>query len=124
MGSGLGDGGWQTVKRSRDKEPRVGGRFLEFLRLLRGLQPRAFVAENVPSLAAGRAKGLFKQILSELEASGYRVSARIINAAWLGVPQSRERLVFVRVRNDLGIDPPMPGPLTFSPPHPHGDPNP
>jgi DNA (cytosine-5)-methyltransferase 1 len=37
-----------------------------------------------------------------LKASGYVVSARLLNAMWFGVPQSRERMIFIGVREDLG----------------------
>jgi len=71
------------------------------------------VAENVPSLARGVAKGYFLEILRELKASGYRVAARVLDASWLGVPQARQRLIFVGVRDDLNIDPVHPKPLPY-----------
>jgi DNA (cytosine-5)-methyltransferase 1 len=79
-------------------------------------------------------KLIFRDILQELKASGYRVSARVLNAMYFNVPQSRERMIFIGVRDDLGIDPshPLPqcSPLTvkWAWTHPtdirdeHGDP--
>jgi DNA (cytosine-5)-methyltransferase 1 len=75
---------------------------------LRGLQPRVFVMENVSGMVKGKMKLIFVDILTELKASGYRVSARLLNAMYFGVPQSRERLIFVGVRDDLGIEPSHP----------------
>jgi len=49
----------------------------------------------------GRMKVIFAEILRELKASGYRVSARLMNAMCFGVPQSRERMVFIGVRQDI-----------------------
>ena len=43
---------------------------------------------------------------------GYQVSARLINEKWLGVPESRERVIFIGVRNDLDLLPVFPKPLT------------
>jgi len=43
------------------------------------------------------------EILKELKASGYHVSARLMNAMYYGVPQSRQRMIFVGVREDLWI---------------------
>jgi DNA (cytosine-5)-methyltransferase 1 len=91
--------------------------FFEYIRLLRGLKPKIFVAENVKGLIQGRAKGYFKEILRELKLSGYQVEVRVVNSAMLGVPQSRERIFFIGVRNDLvgkyGISPIFPNPLKY-----------
>ena len=82
--------------------------FREFVRLLRGLQPKVFVMENVSGMVKGKMKLIFADILRELKASGYVVSARLLNAMWFGVPQSRERMIFIGVREDLGIAPSHP----------------
>jgi len=82
--------------------------FREFVRLLQGLQPRVFVMENVSGMVKGKMKLIFAEILRELKVSGYRVSVRLLNAMYFGVPQSRQRLIFVGVREDLGIEPSHP----------------
>ena len=43
----------------------------------------------------------FAEIMRELKGSGYKVSARLMNAMYFGVPQSRERMIFIGVREDL-----------------------
>ena len=75
--------------------------FREYVRLLRGLKPKAFIMENVPGLVAGKMKLLFAEIMKELADSGYAVKCKKLNAQYFYVPQSRERLIFVGVRNDL-----------------------
>ena len=87
--------------------------FDEYTRLLRGLKPKVFVAENVSGLVKGTAKGYFLEILAALKASGYRVTCRVLDAQWLGVPQQRQRTIFVGVRNDLNLDPAHPLPLPY-----------
>lgn len=82
--------------------------FREYVRLLRGLQPKVFVMENVSGMVKGKMKLIFAEILRELKASGYQVSARLLNAKYFHVPQSRERMIFIGVRNDLGIMPTHP----------------
>ncbi|MGC4031468.1 MAG: DNA cytosine methyltransferase [Tepidisphaeraceae bacterium] len=105
--------GWGRVKTYSDTMQRTDDLFYEYSRLLRGIRPKTFVAENVSGLVKGVAKGYFLDILKELKTCGYRVSARVLNAAWLGVPQARQRLIFVGVRDDLGIDPVHPKPLPY-----------
>lgn len=87
--------------------------FYEFVRLLEGLKPKAFIAENVSGLVKGTAKGYFIEILRRLKACGYRVEARLLDAQWLGVPQSRQRIIFVGVREDVGLAPAFPAPLPY-----------
>lgn len=82
--------------------------YLEFSRLLRGLQPKVFVMENVSGMVKGKMKLVFAEILKDLKSAGYNVSVRLLNAMYFGVPQSRQRLIFIGVRNDLGIVPSHP----------------
>jgi DNA (cytosine-5)-methyltransferase 1 len=87
--------------------------FFDYIRLLEGLQPKVFVAENVSGLVKGTAKGFFLEILAGLKACGYNVKAKLLDAQWLGVPQMRQRVIFVGVRNDLGLAPVHPKPLDY-----------
>lgn len=105
--------GWGKVKQYSDTQQRTDDLFFEYSRLLRGLQPRVFVAENVAGLVKGTAKGYFKLILSELRSCGYRVEARLLDAQWLGVPQMRQRLIFIGVREDFNLSPAFPKPLPY-----------
>jgi DNA (cytosine-5)-methyltransferase 1 len=82
--------------------------FREFVRLLSGLQPRAFVMENVSGMVKGDFKVIFATILRTLKACGYRVKVRLLNAMFYGVPQTRGRMIFVGVRDDLDVEPSHP----------------
>lgn len=73
----------------------------EFVRLLCGLRPRAFVMENVAGLVKGRMKLVFADITRALKEAGYETSCRLLNTAYFQVPQSRERLIWVGIRKDL-----------------------
>ncbi|MEZ5945231.1 MAG: DNA cytosine methyltransferase [Planctomycetaceae bacterium] len=84
--------------------------FREYVRLLRYLQPKTFVMENVAGMVKGKMKLIFAECLKELRASGYRVRARLFNTSSFGVPQSRRRLIFMGVRDDLNIEPSFPKP--------------
>lgn len=84
--------------------------FKEYVRILRGLQPKVFVMENVSGMVKGKMKLIFAEILKELKESGYQVKAKLMNAQYYGVPQSRQRMIFIGVRNDLNIAPSHPNP--------------
>lgn len=104
---------WGKVKTYSDTEQRVDDLFFEFIRILEGLQPKVFVAENVSGLVKGTAKGYFLLILSQMKQAGYKVKCKVLDAQWLGVPQARQRAIFVGVRNDLDAEPTHPAPLNY-----------
>jgi DNA (cytosine-5)-methyltransferase 1 len=103
--------GFSTAGKRQMADPR-NSLFREYVRLLVGLQPKVFVMENVSGMVKGKMKLIFVEILQELKAAGYQVSARLLNAMYFGVPQSRERMIFIGVRNDLGIAPSHPAAQT------------
>ena len=104
---------WGKSKKYSDTVQRTDDLFYEFIRLFEGLRPKVFVAENVSGLVKGTAKGYFLNILAALKASGYRVTCRVLDAQWLGVPQSRKRTIFIGVREDLERAPAFPKPLQY-----------
>ncbi len=111
--AGTREKAWGKEKAYSETRQRDDDLFLEFARILKGVQPRVFVAENVKGLVIGKAKGYFKIIHKALTDAGYDVAARVLDAQWLGVPQHRERVIFVGVRNDLGVSPAHPEPLPY-----------
>lgn len=69
--------------------------FVEYLNIVKELKPEIFIIENVKSLLS-TAKGWFKeQIISAIQELGYEVDYGILNASAFGVPQSRERAIFL-----------------------------
>jgi len=100
--AGSRDKGWGKIKKYSDaSQGNVEDLFFDYIRVLRDIRPKVFVAENVSGLAKGVAKGYLNQILRELRASGYEVACKILDAQWLGVPQKRARTIFVGIRSDL-----------------------
>jgi DNA (cytosine-5)-methyltransferase 1 len=94
--------GWNKVKKYSDtKQENVEQLFFEYIRFLKAIQPKVFIAENVTGLIKGASKGYFNIFLRGLKEAGYYVEVKVINAAYLGVPQRRERLFFIGIRNDL-----------------------
>lgn len=110
--SGRREQTWGQVRKYSDTQQRVDDLFFEFSRLVGELRPRVFVAENVSGLVKGVAQGVFIQIMRSLRAHDYHVACRLLDAKWLGVPQSRRRVIFVGVRKDVG-QPRFPRPLPY-----------
>jgi len=106
--------GWGKERHYSDEhEQQTDDLFFEYVRLLRGLRPRAFIAENVPGLVQGMARGYFKEILQALTDCGYRTRALMLDAQWLGVPQARKRLIFFGLRDDVPGELPDIRPLPY-----------
>lgn len=84
--------------------------FESFTYLIKELQPKVFVMENVPGQVRGTMKGLFKEILASLKGLGYEVKVKIMNAKYYQVPQARQRLIYIGVRKDLNKVPSFPIP--------------
>lgn len=124
---------WGKVKNYSNTTQRVDDLFYEFARIITEVQPKVFIAENVKGLVIGSAKqilgtesslskfiksedphalkGLTGQdatILEALKNCGYKVSYKVMKASEYGVPQIRERLIFMGVRNDLPFNPSFP----------------
>lgn len=109
--AGKRDEGWNTeALYSEGVYQRTDDLFNEYVRMIKGLKPKVFVAENVAGLVEGVARGYFIEIFNALKDCGYQVEARILNASEFGVPQARRRLIFVGVRNDLKLKPVYPSP--------------
>lgn len=70
----------------------------EFIRAVDEIRPDAFVMENVKGLTLGRFKAYFDHAVGRLAELGYNVSVSVLNAADHGVPQRRERVFAVGVR--------------------------
>jgi DNA (cytosine-5)-methyltransferase 1 len=74
----------------------------EYVRLLRGIQPRAFVMENVYGLAyRNQNRAVLDRFLAGVHSAGYAVEYRILLAADYGVPQLRQRMFCIGLRSDL-----------------------
>ncbi len=119
-------------KRGSVIDPR-GSLFMDFIRIIEGIQPRFFVMENVRGLLSApichrphdkRGVGYsqllpeemsgsaLQVVLSEMRNLGYKIAApRLLEAADYGVPQNRERVIFIASRDSEPVTFPLP---TFS----------
>ena len=73
--------------------------FNAYLNIVDALQPQVFVIENVKALLSTSAGWFKNQIASRVMAMGYKVEYGVLKASDFGVPQSRERAIFICSRN-------------------------
>ncbi|MCK1202223.1 DNA (cytosine-5-)-methyltransferase [Streptococcus uberis] len=73
--------------------------FVEYLKIVEKIQPEVFVIENVKALLS-TSNGWFKeQIIEKIQDLGYKVKVEVLNASDYGVPQNRERAIFICSKN-------------------------
>lgn len=83
-----------------------------YMDMVERVKPKAFVLENVKALyRSKRWSGIRKMLLERASALGYNTSLTLVNASHFGVPQSRERMILLGVRKDIG-KPILPKPTT------------
>lgn len=88
LGKGLGD--------------KRGQVFLQYLRVIKDKQPLFFLAENVKGMLAKTRKADLDTLLVEMNALGYNLSYKLLNARDYGVPEDRWRVIFVGYHKSLG----------------------
>jgi len=81
-------------------DPR-GKLWLDVFRVVKSNQPKAFIFENVKGLTEPRNIKNLEYILTNLTASGYIVKYQVLNSYDFGLPQDRDRVFIVGIRNDL-----------------------
>lgn len=76
------------------------GLMYELMRIIKKIKPRYVVAENVKNILSAKHKTQLEEFLCFLSDEGYVVTMDVLNSKDYGVPQNRERLFIVGVRND------------------------
>ena len=78
-----------------------GTMFYHYATFLEKLQPKMFLFENVRGLLTHDGGKTYKTILDIFLQQGYLIKYKVVNAWDYGVPQKRERLITIGIRNDL-----------------------
>ena len=98
--------GFSIANSKRSTEDERNFLYREMLRVIADKKPKFFVAENVKGILSLGGGKVFEMIKEDFRKLGYKVDARILNAAEYGVPQARERVIILG--NLFGVDNPYP----------------
>ena len=95
--------GWGQTKNYSDGKmvENIEDLFFEFLRVADEIKPKVIIAENVAGLTVGEAKTYFNKIQNTFEDIGYDVCAKVLDSRYFGVSQTRTRVFFIGLRNDI-----------------------
>ncbi|MBB5610763.1 MULTISPECIES: DNA cytosine methyltransferase [Janthinobacterium] len=91
---------------ARQADRRINYLYLDFVRALRQVQPKAFIVENVSGMRSSTYKHLLQDQIEQFKASGphgYNVEWKLLSADEFGVPQERKRILIVGIRSDLNM---------------------
>ena len=87
--------------------------FKEYSRIIKEVEPKMFLMENVSGMVTMEKGKVFKLIKRELENCGYTLYDKLLNARDYGVPQSRKRMIVIGIRNDINSIFQFPEPTHF-----------
>lgn len=98
---------WGKKKKFREgqKEQTLDDLSFVFIETVKKLNPKVVIMENVEGLTLGAAWEYVQKIYTDLKVAGYSVKHWLLKGETMGVPQTRHRVFFVAIRNDLGINP-------------------
>lgn len=92
---------FSTVNPTKDPFDDRANLYKQMVRVVNDKKPKIFIAENVKGLMTLHKGTIFKRVVKAFEDAGYTAYTKLFNAADYGVPQKRERVIIVGVRNDL-----------------------
>lgn len=72
--------------------------FMEFVRIVKALNPKVILLENVTGLVAKKNEVILKAIFKQFEKLGYNMDARVLSAEEYGVPEKRRRTIIMGVK--------------------------
>jgi DNA (cytosine-5)-methyltransferase 1 len=102
---------WSEAGAKRGIKDHRGQLFHDYVRFIKILKPKFFVAENVHGLIHSRNKEAFENIKEMFRNEGYVVDAKLLLASDFDVPQDRERVFIIGYHKDLQLEVTFPVPL-------------
>lgn len=85
-----------------------GTLFNEYVRILKEVQPKGFLFENVYGIVSANKGQDWKMIVTAFKRAGYNIHYKILDAADYGTPQHRARLIIVGLKEDIKYSFPLP----------------
>ena len=95
--------GYSVYNHQRGVSDPRAGLFREYLRIVKDIQPRWIVMENVTGITSIGGGGIVHEIFEGMKSLGYRVDMKVLRAEEYGVPQERRRVFFIATRTDAPI---------------------
>ena len=94
--------GFSLANRRRTIDDERNQLYKFFYETIKTKQPKFFIAENVKGILSLGKGEVIKQIISDFEEAGYITTINLVNMANYGIPQTRQRVIIIGQRKDLG----------------------
>lgn len=95
---------WSLGGKSLGIEDDRGKLVYDYIRIVKDKKPKFFIMENVPGMVTPRHFNAFNEFLNLFRNAGYVVKYELMNAADFQIPQDRQRVIIVGIRNDLNVE--------------------
>ncbi|MBR0496445.1 MAG: DNA cytosine methyltransferase [Treponema sp.] len=92
---------FSTVNPTKDTDDARANLYKQIVRFLNEKHPQYFICENVKGLMTLKKGTIIDKIKLEFEKCGYKVDFKLVKAVEFGIPQKRERVIIVGIRNDI-----------------------
>lgn len=92
---------WSEAGKGLGIKDQRGQLFYEYIRVIKQVKPKFFVAENVPGILHTKHKKTFDDIIYSFKELGYNVNYQLVNANDYDVPEDRLRVIFIGYRQDI-----------------------
>ena len=103
--SGTKQKGWKKTKVAYGmKQENIEDLTWEMIRITKEMMPKVVICENVKGLTMDYAKGHLDRMVKDFEALGYNTTYKVLNGIHFGVPQKRQRVFIVSIREDVMDD--------------------
>lgn len=102
---------FSTVNPTKDTNDERANLYKQIVRFLQTKQPKYFICENVKGLMTLQGGSIVNKIIGEFCQCGYRVKFKLLKAVEYGIPQRRERVIIIGIRNDFVFNYEYPAPI-------------
>ena len=102
---------FSTVNPTKDTNDARANLYKQIVRFLETKKPKYFICENVKGLLTLQKGSIIKKIVDEFKAVGYKVKYQLVKAVEFGIPQKRERVIIVGIREDIAYNFIFPNPV-------------
>jgi len=102
---------FSTVNPTKDTNDARANLYKQIVRFLQVKHPQCFICENVKGLMTLHGGSIIKRIIDEFSDCGYQVKFKLLKAVEYGIPQRRERVIIIGLRNDITFNYEYPRPI-------------
>lgn len=95
---------FSTVNPTKNPDDERANLYKELVSILDIKKPKFFIVENVKGLTTLRKGEILRTVIKDFTKAGYKVKHKLLMASNFGIPQKRERVFIIGIRNDIDLN--------------------